>query len=390
MTVAAVIVAAGAGLRAGGDRPKQYQTVAGKPVIWWALKAFCDHPLISLVQPVIGENHQDLFDAATAGLAIERAVGGGSTRQESCRIGIEAAEALDPDRVLIHDAARPFVSADLITRVVIELDNHRAVVPGLPIIETLKRASEGLVAETVDRRNMWIAQTPQGFDYAAIRAAHRKAHGQGISDFTDDAAVAAFAGIPVAMIMGADDNRKLTTNADIEAADRAMHARTFAGLGDIRTGQGVDVHAFAPGDHVTLCGLRIPHTQRLLGHSDADAALHALTDAILGAIGESDIGTHFPPGNERWKDAPSTIFVSRAIELLAVRGGRVAHADLTILCEEPRIAPHIPAMKSLLAPLLGISGDRIAIKATTTERLGFIGRKEGIAALATVTVRLPG
>jgi 2-C-methyl-D-erythritol 4-phosphate cytidylyltransferase/2-C-methyl-D-erythritol 2,4-cyclodiphosphate synthase len=350
MTVAAVIVAAGAGLRAGGERPKQYQDISGKPVIWWALKTFCDHALISFVQPVIGENHHELFETAAAGLTVEPAVIGGNTRQDSSRIGIEALAGRRPNRILIHDAARPFISGELISRVIAGLDSHPAVVPGLPISETLKRATEGLVAETVDRRNMWIAQTPQGFDYARIREAHRQAHEQGIGDFTDDAAVAAFAGMTVAMVMGSDDNRKLTTMPDLEAADRAMRARAFAGLGDIRTGQGIDVHAFAPGDHVMLCGVRIPHSHRLAGHSDADAALHALTDAILGAIGEGDIGTHFPPTDQRWKDAASTIFLARAIELVTARGGRVAHADLTVLCEEPRITPHIPAMKSLLEP----------------------------------------
>lgn len=390
MTVAAVIVAAGAGLRAGGERPKQYQLLAGKPVIWWALKAFCDHPQISFVQPVIGENHQSLFDEAAAGLAVEPAVGGGSTRQDSCRIGIEALSTRSPDRVLIHDAARPFVSVGLIDGVIAGLDRHPAVVPGLPIRDTLKRTSEGLVAETVDRRNMWTAQTPQGFDYEQIRKAHREALSQGLTDFTDDAAVAAFVGLPVAMVMGADSNRKLTTMSDIEAADRMMRTRDYAELGDIRVGQGVDIHAFAPGDHVVLCGVRISHTRRLAGHSDADAPLHALTDAILGALGEGDIGTHFPPTDQRWKDAPSTLFLARALELLKARGGCVAHADLTILAEGPRIAPHIGAMKALLEPMLGIGGERIAIKATTTEQLGFIGRKEGLAAFATATIRLPG
>jgi len=292
--------------------------------------------------------------------------------------------------VLIHDAARPFVSTELIDGVIAGLDHHPAVVPGLPIRDTLKRISEGLVAETVDRRNMWTAQTPQGFDYEQIRKAHREALSQGLTDFTDDAAVAAFVGLPVAMVMGADSNRKLTTMSDIEAADRMMRTRDYAELGDIRVGQGVDIHAFAPGDHVVLCGVRISHTRRLAGHSDADAPLHALTDAILGALGEGDIGTHFPPTDQRWKDAPSTLFLARALELLKARGGRVAHADLTILAEGPRIAPHIGAMKALLEPMLGIDGERIAIKATTTEQLGFIGRKEGLAAFATATIRLPG
>jgi 2-C-methyl-D-erythritol 4-phosphate cytidylyltransferase/2-C-methyl-D-erythritol 2,4-cyclodiphosphate synthase len=387
MTVAAVIVAAGSGLRAGGERPKQYQLIGGRPVLWWALKAFCDHPRIGLVQAVIAEAHWQLFEEASAGLPA-RPVIGGSSRQESCRAGIEALESSDIDHVLVHDAARPFVSSDLIERVVNGLAQEPAVVPGMPITETLKRAPEGRVAETVDRRNIWVAQTPQGFDYRKILEAYRKAPAGAM--FTDDAAVASFGGLPVMMVMGSQANRKITTGRDIEDADRAMRALEYARLGDIRTGQGFDVHPFGSGDHVTLAGVRIPHTRSLAGHSDADGPLHALTDALLGAIGESDIGTHFPPSDARWKDASSIIFLEKAVELIKERGGLIAHVDLTILCEAPRISPHVDKMKSLLSRLLGIGADRIGIKATTMEGLGFIGRKEGIAALATATVRLPG
>jgi len=380
MTVAAVIVAAGKGVRAGGEKPKQYREIAGRPVISWALKAFCDHPEVDFVQPVIGEAQHAFFTEAAAGFSTEPPVIGGLTRQDSCRIGLEAVAHRAPRLVLIHDAARPFVTRDLISRVIRGLEQHQGVVPGLKVTETLKRAPQGLVESTVDRHNLWAAQTPQGFDYGMIVAAHRKAVAEGIGDFTDDAQVAAHAGMAVAMIEGEADNRKITTERDF----------TNLTAGDFRTGQGIDIHGFSDGDHVVLCGVRIPHSKRLAGHSDADVGLHALADAIFGSIGESDIGTHFPPTDPRWKGADSRVFVARAIELLTQKSGRIVNADITILAEAPRVAPHIPQMKQVLTGLLGIDDGRVAIKATTTEGLGFIGRGEGIVALATVTVRLPG
>jgi 2-C-methyl-D-erythritol 4-phosphate cytidylyltransferase/2-C-methyl-D-erythritol 2,4-cyclodiphosphate synthase len=389
MTVAAVIVAAGSGQRAGGECPKQYQPIGGRPVIWWTLKAFLDHPGISHIQPVIGEDHRSLFLRAAGDLAVEPPVVGGATRQDSCRAGLEALLRHRPDRVLIHDGARPFASRDLIGHVIAWLDRYPAVVPGLPVAETLKHAPGGIVKSTIDRSALWTAQTPQGFDFDAILDAHRKAAAAGVGDLTDDAAVAEHAGIAVAMIPGRVENRKLTTAEDMERADRAMTAAELAGLPDIRVGQGFDIHAFAPGDHVILCGVAIAHDRRLSGHSDADAALHALTDALFGAIGEGDIGSHFPPGDPQWKDASSAVFVRRAVAAVQARGGRIANVDVTILAEAPRIAPHVPTMKAVLAPLLEIAPQRIAIKATSAERLGAIGRGEGIAAFATATVRLP-
>jgi 2-C-methyl-D-erythritol 4-phosphate cytidylyltransferase / 2-C-methyl-D-erythritol 2,4-cyclodiphosphate synthase len=386
MTVAAVVVAAGAGLRASGAVPKQYQLIGGRPVLWWTLKAFCDHPRISYVQPVIGPGHEAMFSQAAGDLPVEPPVTGGVTRQDSCRIGIEALAGKNPDHVLVHDAARPFVSARLIDTIVGALEVNDGVIPGVPISDTVKQAPGGIVARTVDRTGLWAVQTPQGFVYGAIREAHRHARDQLLEGITDDAGIAEKAGLKVAVVPGEIDNRKLTTEADIIAADRRLLARS---LTDIRVGQGIDVHGFEDGDHVVLCGVRIPHTHRLKGHSDADAALHALTDAILGAIGEGDIGTHFPPSDMRWKGAPSSIFLTKAMDLLRERRGIIGNADIAILCEAPRIAPHISAMKAHLAPLLSVSEDRIAIKATTTETLGFIGRKEGIAAFVTVTVRLP-
>ena len=389
MKIGAVVVAAGTGSRAGGEKPKQYQEIGGRPVVWWALKSFCDHPSIAHIQPVIGPGQDDLFASATQGLAIDPPVIGGETRQESCRRGLEAIARHQVTHVLIHDAARPFVSADLISRVIAGLQQHQSAIPGLAIADTVKKAPFGTIERTIDRTGLWTVQTPQGFAFEAILAAHEKAAETGQSSLTDDAAVAELAGLEVAIIPGDAENRKMTTAADLAAADRALSA-SLNDLPDIRTGIGIDIHPFAEGDHVMLCGVAIPHNHRLAGHSDADAALHALTDAILGAIGEGDIGMHFPPSDPQWKNAASAIFLSKAVDLVTRRGGKVGNVDLAILAEAPRISPHIPAMKARLAALLGIGEDRIAIKATTTEKLGFVGRGEGITAYAAVLVRLPG
>jgi 2-C-methyl-D-erythritol 4-phosphate cytidylyltransferase / 2-C-methyl-D-erythritol 2,4-cyclodiphosphate synthase len=390
MSTAVVIVAAGTGSRAGGDLPKQYQLIGGKPVLWWTLKAFCDHPGVSHVQTVIGPGQEALFAEASAGLPIEPAITGGKTRQESCRLGIEALARYAPQKILIHDGARPFASQDLISHVIAHLERFQGVIPAMPVSDTLKLAPGGLIARTVPRDAMWAAQTPQGFRFEDIRAAHRDAHASGDATLTDDAAVAERAGLEVAVIPGRAENRKLTLAEDITLADRQLTNRALAELPDIRMGQGIDFHVFEPGDHVVLCGVKIPHSAKLQGHSDADAALHALTDAILGAIGEGDIGVHFPPSDKKWKGAASAIFVEKAFALLRARGGLVANVDITILAEAPKIAPHLAAMKAVVSKLLGIAADRVAIKATTTEKLGAIGRKEGLAAFATATVRLPG
>jgi 2-C-methyl-D-erythritol 4-phosphate cytidylyltransferase/2-C-methyl-D-erythritol 2,4-cyclodiphosphate synthase len=389
MKIGAVVVAAGTGSRAGGERPKQYQTLGGKPMVWWALKSFCDHPLVSHIQPVIGPGQTELFKSAAADLTVEAPVIGGATRQESCRLGLQALAKHNLTHVLIHDAARPFISAKLISRVIAGLEKHGGVVPGIALADTIKKAPDGTIEHTVDRTGLWIVQTPQGFAFDAICAAHEKARQSGQSSLTDDAAVAELAGIEVAIVPGSSENQKMTTSEDLAEANRALNA-TLGSLPDIRTGVGIDIHPFAPGDHVMLCGIKIAHTHKLAGHSDADAALHALTDAILGAIGEADIGSFFPPSDPQWKDVPSAIFLEKAVDLVAGRGGQVGNADIAILAEAPRISPHIAAMKARLSTLLRISEDRIAIKATTAERLGFVGRSEGIAAFATVLVRLPG
>jgi 2-C-methyl-D-erythritol 4-phosphate cytidylyltransferase / 2-C-methyl-D-erythritol 2,4-cyclodiphosphate synthase len=390
MSVVAVIVAGGSGLRAGGGLPKQYQLVGGKPVIRWTLEAFLAHPMISRVQTVIGIGHEALFAEATQGLtALLAPVAGGGSRQDSCRAGIEACAEYGPSKILIHDAARPFLSPDLISNVINELDHAPAVIPGLPVADTMKYAPSGMIERTVDRASLWFVQTPQGFRYDEILAAHRQALVDGKTSFTDDAAVAEYAGMKVQIVAGEQKNRKLTTSHDILEADREHSLSRFEHLPDVRIGQGIDFHVFEKGTHVILCGVKIPHTHKLRGHSDADVALHAVTDAILGSIGEADIGQHFPPTDKQWKGAPSSIFVAKALELLKARGGMLAHIDITILAEAPRVGPHLSEMKACLSAMLGLSEDRIGIKATTTEKMGAIGRREGMSASAVATVRLP-
>ncbi|NNE23915.1 MAG: bifunctional 2-C-methyl-D-erythritol 4-phosphate cytidylyltransferase/2-C-methyl-D-erythritol 2,4-cyclodiphosphate synthase [Rhizobiales bacterium] len=384
-TTAAVIVAAGAGLRVGGELPKQYQMLAGQSVLARSIKAFADHPGIAHVQVVIGADHSQLYDAATNGLDLPAAVIGGETRQASVKAGLEALASLAPDYVLIHDAARPFVSPDIISHVIANLDRHDGALPALPLVDTIKRANGSVITETVDRKALYAAQTPQGFHYGKICGAHDAASNDSDAEFTDDASIAEWAGLSVVLVAGAAQNRKLTTADDMTQAEQ-MLTNT---LPDIRVGHGYDVHAFEAGDHVILCGVKIPHDAKLKGHSDADVAMHTLTDAILGAISEGDIGAHFPPSDDQWKAADSAIFLREAARLVAERGGLIAHCDLTIICEAPKLRPHVDAMRQSLADILGLPAGRVSVKATTSEKLGFTGRREGIAATATATVRLP-
>ena len=389
MTVAAVIVAGGSGLRAGGETPKQYQLIGGKPVIWWTLRAFLDHPEVSYVQVVVGEGHELEFARSTEGLTFPTHVIGGATRQDSCRLGVEACSQAKPDKILIHDAARPFISAELISEVISHLDHTDAVIPGLRIAETLKLAPEGTIRKTIDRSNMWLAQTPQGFSFPKILEAHRKAAREQTAGLTDDASVAEHGGIVVQMILGNTENVKLTTAKDIDQANHRLNMQNQSAAFESRIGQGIDFHVFAPGKSVWLCGIEVPHTHKLKAHSDGDVALHALTDAILGAIGEGDIGTHFPPSDKQWKDAASSIFIEKALSLLAQCGGKLVNVDITILAEAPKVSPHLAAMKQSLSVLLNIEPGRIAIKATTTEKMGALGRKEGMAAMAIASVKMP-
>ena len=383
--IAAVVVAAGRGVRAGGNMPKQYRPIRGAPAIRHALSVFVDHQEIEFVQPVIHRDDAATFAEATAGLKLRAAAFGGATRQISVRSGLEAIEKEQPRIVLVHDAARPFASPALISRAIAAAAGGAAV-PGLALTDTIKEIdADGHVVDTLDRGRLRAVQTPQAFVYDQLLAAHRRAFIAGRDDFTDDAALAEWAGIAVTVFAGEAGNMKLTTEEDFAR----VIAADWAALADVRTATGYDVHVFVDGDHLWLGGVRIPHSRALSGHSDADVALHALVDAILGALAEGDIGTHFPPTDPQWRGAPSDKFLAFAVERVRQRGGRIAHLDITIVCEEPRIGPHRDAMRAHVAEIAGIGIDRVAVKATTNERLGFIGRCEGIAAMATATIRLP-
>jgi 2-C-methyl-D-erythritol 4-phosphate cytidylyltransferase / 2-C-methyl-D-erythritol 2,4-cyclodiphosphate synthase len=389
--VAAVVVAAGRGLRAGAGAPKQYRLLAGVPVIRHSLALFAGHRQIDLVQPVIHRDDAASFAEASAGLNLRAPAYGGATRQGSVRAGLEALENEAPRLVLVHDAARPFVSPALVSRA-IAAGEGGAAIPGLALTDTIKAVdAHGLVVGTVDRSHLRAVQTPQAFAYDRLLAAHRRAFLAGRDDFTDDAALAEWAGMTVTLFEGEAGNMKLTTEEDFARAPPAAAewAAEWTGLCDVRTATGYDVHAFAEGDHVWLGGVRIPHPRGLAGHSDADAPLHALVDAILGALADGDIGAHFPPTDPQWRGASSDTFLAFAVERVRRRGGRIAHLDVTIICETPRIGPHRDAMRSRIAAIAGVDVDRVAVKATTNEKLGFIGRGEGIAAMATATVRLP-
>jgi 2-C-methyl-D-erythritol 4-phosphate cytidylyltransferase/2-C-methyl-D-erythritol 2,4-cyclodiphosphate synthase len=353
--------------------------------------AFAGHPRVDAIVTVIHPDDADLYEEASQPFAsrLRRPVRGGARRQDSVHAGLEALQAEAPASVLIHDAARPFVDAALIDRVIAGLDSHPGALPCLPITDTLKRSSHGLVAETVDRDQLWCAQTPQGFRFDAILAAHRAAARNTSREFTDDASVAEWFGLDVALVEGSEENRKLTTAEDLRIADESLQKGSSPARGTIRVASGYDVHAFGPGDAVMLCGVSIPHAKKLTGHSDADVALHALTDALLGAIGAGDIGVHFPPSDERWRGAASEHFLKHAARLVRERRGEIVHVDITLICEAPHIGPHRDAMRTRLAEMLGLDMTQISVKATTNEGLGFIGRGEGIAAMATATVSVP-
>lgn len=389
-SIVALIVAAGRGSRAGSGGPKQYRPLAGRSVLARTVEAFLTHPEIAGVRVVIHRDDDDLYAEALGDLRAHRRlmtpVHGGAERQDSVRLGLQSFAADVPDLVLIHDAARPFIDGGVISRVVEALGRSPGAIAALPVHDTLKRADDAgaQIEGTIDRARLWRAQTPQGFRFDAILAAHEAAAGKNL---TDDAAVAEAAGMRVALVPGAPDNMKITQAEDFGMAEILLTRRKS--MAEYRTGQGFDVHQFEPGVAVILCGVAIPHDGRLKGHSDADAAMHALTDAILGAVGEGDIGDHFPPTDAKWRGAPSRIFLEKACALVRERGGDVTHCDITIICEAPKIKPHRLAMREALSEIMNVSVDRISVKATTTEELGFTGRREGIAAMATATVRLP-
>ncbi len=403
MTIAALIVAAGRGLRAGGARPKQYQDLAGQTVLGRSLAAITAHPLVKIAVVVVHPEDRALIAASV--LAPEdvalRLVDGGETRDASVRAGLAALPAAC-ERVLIHDAARPLLPLAVIERVLKALDAHDGAAPGLALTDALWRgAAGGAIVAAVPREGLWRAQTPQGFRVPAIRAAHAAAAaaaGPGEPPPADDVAVALAAGLDVAVVDGDYENIKITLPGDLYRAAAILAARAAPAraegntdaMVDLRLGNGFDVHAFGPGAAVTLCGVPVPHDRGLVGHSDADVGMHALTDAIYGALAEGDIGRHFPPSDPQWKGADSRVFLAHAAGLAAQRGFALANADVTMICERPKIGPHVEAMRVALAGILRTGVERISVKATTSERLGFTGREEGIAALATVALVAEG
>ena len=376
MSIAAIIVAAGRGLRAGGELPKQWQNLRGKPVIWHTFNVLRPHvdDIVVVLHP------DDQARWAALGLDAAHVVTGGATRDASVREGLAALAANPPDNVLIHDAARPLVSAAIITDVIAALDHHAGAAPAIAVTDALWTGVEGFVSGSRDRSGLFRAQTPQGFHYAAIVSAHDQRTGPAV----DDVEVARGAGLDVAIVAGEEHNLKITTHDDFSrAANMLGHDM------DVRCGNGYDVHRFGDGDHVWLCGVKVPHGRGLQGHSDADVGMHAVTDAIYGALGMGDIGQHFPPSDPQWRGAPSRVFLEHAASLVADRNGSIGNIDLTIICEAPKVGPHRDAMRKSLSDILKIDPTRISVKATTTEKLGFTGRGEGIAAQAAVTVRLP-
>ena len=387
-----IVVAAGRGTRLGGEEPKQYRLCAGRPLLCHTLEALAAAHEFSAITVVIHPDDRPRYDRVVAGLApaCARALGppaaGGATRQASVRAGLEAQAAAAPDLVLIHDGARAFPSAALVARAIAAAAHHGAAAPGVALSDTVKEIdAEGRVVATPARAALRAVQTPQSFRFDLILDAHRRAAREGVEGLTDDAAVAEWAGAAVHIFEGEAANMKVTTMPDLAEAE----ARLVAEAGDVRVGQGFDVHAFVAGDHVWLGGVRIPHGLALSGHSDADVVLHAITDALLGAIGDGDIGAHFPPSDPQWRGAESRLFLEDAVRRVRARGGIVANLDATLICEAPKVGPHREAMRVRIAAIAGIDIDRVGVKATTSERLGFTGRAEGIACLASATVRLP-
>jgi 2-C-methyl-D-erythritol 4-phosphate cytidylyltransferase / 2-C-methyl-D-erythritol 2,4-cyclodiphosphate synthase len=384
--VAAVVVAAGRGLRAGGDLPKQYRSILGEPVIRPSLATLARHASVSAVQPVIHPDDAELYGRAIDGLDILPPVHGGASRQASVCAGLEALVPHGPDVVLVHDAARPFASAALVARAIAATQTSGAAVPVIAVADTVKTVdAAGCVTGTLDRAHLRLVQTPQAFGFVALLDAHRLAKAADRDDFTDDAALAEWAGLTVTTFEGEAGNVKLTTNDDFTRAE----ATKLAALSDVRTGFGFDVHQFGDGDHVMLGGVRIAHPRGLSGHSDADVVLHALVDAILGALADGDIGVHFPPTDPQWRGASSDRFLAFAVDRLRARGGRIAHLDVTVVCEAPRVGPHRDAIRARIAEIAGVPIERVGVKATTSEKMGFTGRGEGMAAFANATVRLP-
>lgn len=393
INLAMVLVAAGRGTRLGGDIPKQFLPLGGSTVLAQALsRAFigghCNR-LVLVCHPDDAEQAGDSIRQARIDPAGVLLTSGGASRQDSVRLGLEALAATgfpDDGIVLIHDAARPFLEEAVLLRAAFAALRHGAAIPVLPVADTLARLdTAGQLLDNPDRESLRVVQTPQAFRFGLVRQAHRRFAAEGRSDFTDDAGLVWAAGHPVASFAGSADLFKITHAADLARAERFLGAAAV----EMRCGFGYDVHAFTDGDHVMLGGVRIPHSHALLGHSDADPLLHAMTDALLGTIGDGDIGQHFPPSDPRWKGAASRIFLAEAVRLVHAAGGRIVNLDGTVICEAPKVGPHRVAMQALIAEVTGLTPDRIGIKATTSERLGFTGRREGIAAMAVASVALP-
>jgi len=381
LRIALLIVAGGSGTRLGGA-PKQYQNLAGIPVLRRSIDAFAGMPEIAWTQIVVGPDHEAQFRETVAGLNLLTPVAGGDTRRHSVFHGLHALSVHKPAAVLIHDAARPLVSRALIERVIAALEaGADAAIPLLPVADTLK-TEDGGHWKTVSREGLLRAQTPQGFRFDAIFEAHQRFKHE---EVTDDMAMAELAGLKIVSVAGEEGNLKITTQDDMTLAERLL-----AGTGEFRTGMGFDAHRFVAGDHVWLCGVKIAHDKTLEGHSDADAGLHAITDAILGAIGEGDIGQHFPPSDPKWRGANSAQFLEHAVGLLRMKGATLTNIDVTLICERPKIGPHRDAMRARIAEIVDADISRISVKATTTEGMGFTGRGEGLAAQAVVTIRVGG
>ncbi|WP_093966985.1 bifunctional 2-C-methyl-D-erythritol 4-phosphate cytidylyltransferase/2-C-methyl-D-erythritol 2,4-cyclodiphosphate synthase [Actibacterium lipolyticum] len=378
MQTAAIIVAAGRGVRAGGDIPKQFQLLIGKPVLAHTLEKFASHPGVGQIILVLSPQDDAVFSATMGDWADKLTiVAGGETRVSSVQAGLAAANE-GTDAVLIHDGARPLVQHNLIDRVLAELETHPGAAPAMPVTDALWRGDGGKVSAIQSRTGLFRAQTPQGFHLDAIREANATAP----QDAKDDVEIAIGAGLDVAIVEGDETNIKITHPGDFLRAARILQESVM----DIRTGNGFDVHRFGDGDAVTLCGVTIPYPRGLQGHSDADVGMHAVTDAIYGALAMGDIGQHFPPSDPQWKGAASHIFLTHAAELAKENGFTLTHADVTLICEQPKIGPHAQAMRVEMARIMGIDIDRVSVKATTSERLGFTGREEGIAASATATL----
>lgn len=375
----ALIAAAGSGSRLGGEAPKQYQKINGKAILRHTIDVFLACPGLTGICVVINPEHRDLYEDAVRGLDLPEPVTGGIDRKSSIYNGIKSFSNLKKeDIILLHDAARALISTEDILKTVTSTHENKATTLAIPVTDTQKYST----GDYVERKGLWSIQTPQGFHYELIKQAHEEANDD--VEYTDDTSLVAALGHDVELVPGSRTNIKITTPDDLTLAQKLLQ-QNF----ETRTGLGYDVHAFTEGDHVTLCGIKIPHNRSLKGHSDADAGLHALTDALLGTIGAGDIGTHFPPSDPQWKDAGSAVFLEKAVDMVVEKGGIISNLDLTLICEEPKIGPHHSAMQARIAEICGITPERVGLKATTNEKLGAIGRGEGIAAQAVASVRFP-